>query len=753
MTSTLTKHADIGGQGGDANFESSFSGLAHAFMREKAPMLEPYELGFQLLERSDDGERAVGITGFQVGRQLMYAPVFWLNGQIKGSELLFAHSTSMFVPCKENWVNYLLGRRTQQIGTGVSRNPRMLGIRQPDLKRMTRSPYKFAAERTETQVPNWVLDAEESLCKVAVQSVEPTIDLMGFIEACGPNGVRAFHKLAEVSPETALAVHRQYGDKLLEALHKAAKAAPAESPDTGNADNSTDSGSSGDIVDPKAQSGMKLRVFTLDTSDELPADTSDADREALLRDGFMVHDLREDDEASKAYAETGPARVFNPSETGLYDVITKLDGIAKCLVISKPWGPDGREGSCLVVKLDGDSRSSLFARQVDIWATKYYDASEYQEFVSKLKNADDVVDNGGRMLLLDSRGHGSVPMTIDRMSGDENGGVSYVVRPEKSYVCGVVRDTKRGPGQPSYGTSQIVVDNDTRTKFRASEGKLYVPSTATVLNLRDRYSEEFMLGRASDLKNTLYRSLSKLAVFRNGSEVVLSYRDTQTSPMSATEAAINLISRVGLRESAARELLKTAAAHRVARCMVKVAEPYLDNEPAYALPSDLDTQHQGSMQLLDGDSVPTTEFEPQNQPVGMPKEYVRQPIRPVHYVDDGAFDTARQAEQSGAKDVFDASVMTSMLRNMRDDQLIDRFVPSLASALDATGRLLFQFYWHQEDFAERYGDRDMPELEDGLRNLFEALGDMTLKLKQKSVDPYPEDTDGGVDLTDIAGAS
>jgi hypothetical protein len=103
--------------------------------------------------------------------------------------------------------------------------------------------------------------------------------------------------------------------------------------------------------------------------------------------------------------------------------------------------------------------------------------------------------------------------------------------------------------------------------------------------------------------------------------------------------------------------------------------------------------------------------------------------------------------------VFDATVLSTMLRNMRDDQLIDRFVPALARAMDAAGRLLYQFYWHQEDFAERYGDKDMPELEDSLRNIFEGLGDIVLKLKQKTIDPYPEEQNLGVSLTDLAGAS
>lgn len=750
---TLNKTADIGGQGGDADFESSFSGLAHAFLREKAPVLEPYELGFQLLERSDEGDRAVGITGFQVGKQLLYAPVFWLNGKIKGSELMFVHSTSMFVPCKENWINYILGRKTQQIGDAVNRNPRELGIRQPDLKRMTRSPYKFASEQVRWQ--KWALWGDTSLSKIASEPMTPAISLPDFIEACGQKGVLAFHKLAEVSPGTAVAAYEFHGERLMDALRKAAaKYDPAEPQADGDADNSTPMKSGGpDIVDPDAQTGMKLHVYTLDVA-EVPADMSDEDREQMMRDGFVIHDLRDDTETSKAYAEEGPAHIVNPVETGLYDVITKFDGVAKCLVLANPWGPDGREGYSLVISLEGGDRSYTAEKRANIWTTKQYDQTEFRKFVDDLKSVDDLnTDGDEQVMLIRDDGHGSLPLRLQSGTWDADGVVAYRVAATKDYVSGIVRDTNKGPGPNYYGSKQVVIDNDSRTKFRSYEGKLFVPGDAKVIKTGSRYGDGIMLGRAGDLKNALYRSLSKMAVFRSGNEVVLSDDAGQSKPMSPQRAVIQLVTKTGLREKTARALLKTAETQRVARCMVKIAEPYMTGQPPFALPSELDFQHQGSMQLMDGDSVPTNEYAPQNISVGMPKEYIRQPIRPVHYVDDGAFDIARQASQSGQKEVFDASAMTSMLRNMRDDQLIDRFIPSLTAALDSTGRLLFQFYWHQEDFAERYGDRDMPELEDGLRNQFEGLGDIVLKLKQKTVDPYPEDTAGGVDLTDIAGAS
>ena len=56
-------------------------------------------------------------------------------------------------------------------------------------------------------------------------------------------------------------------------------------------------------------------------------------------------------------------------------------------------------------------------------------------------------------------------------------------------------------------------------------------------------------------------------------------------------------------------------------------------------------------------------------------------------------------------------------------------------ALDRLGRILFIFYWKNEDFGERYGKDELAEIEDLLRAVFKSFGDMVLKLKQKSVSP------------------
>ncbi|GAG96258.1 unnamed protein product, partial [marine sediment metagenome] len=104
-----------------------------------------YELGFQLIDTADDYKKAIGVIGFQIGRQLFQVPVFFLNGQLKGQELLYLQNSDTFVPLKENWVNYLLNRKPLVIGDETSGTPTEMGAERPSLEVLRESPSKYAS--------------------------------------------------------------------------------------------------------------------------------------------------------------------------------------------------------------------------------------------------------------------------------------------------------------------------------------------------------------------------------------------------------------------------------------------------------------------------------------------------------------------------------------------------------------------------------------------------------------------------------
>jgi hypothetical protein len=97
------------------------------------------------------------------------------------------------------------------------------------------------------------------------------------------------------------------------------------------------------------------------------------------------------------------------------------------------------------------------------------------------------------------------------------------------------------------------------------------------------------------------------------------------------------------------------------------------------------------------------------------------------------------AASAGQKDVFDTSMIGALVKSVRDDSMVDGHLGDLMKGLDKIGRILFSFYWHKDKFEDRYGKKDLPELEDSLRNSFEQLGDLMLFLKQKTIDAYPDE--------------
>lgn len=721
-TAGVRKLAEIGGDGQNENFERAFSDLAHAYIREKAPSLEPYELGFEMLERSDEGDRAAGITGFQVGDQLLYSPVFWLRGRIKGHELLFLKSQGIFVPMKENWLNYMMQRKPQQIGDRVNRNPRALGIRQPDMLRNSRN-YKYAAF-ADLDLPDF-----GNMSKVAeemqVRRKSSFPGLPAFIIAAGREGVREFQKIAIAAPGIVQKAYDFHGEALMDALQTAAQMPPKM-----RASSDAIQKFAKDLANPKKQVGVRVIRYSVTLANPLPKDLSDLEKEKAVRDGFVIRDTRAPKDVSKAYRETAAVQLFNPTETGLYDVVTKHKGVQRCVVLKAPLDPCGRKAArSMVINLEHDHQTEA-ADPSEIWCVKRYDAPEWQSFLNGLPTVDDIDPfDGDEVALIGFGDVATGPLRIRRITRSSDDQIAYSV----------------------YG-GELVVDYGPSQRFRSLDGKVFVPPTAKMLKCGlDSYEDPFRLGRVSDLDVALFSQMSKIAVFHDGQDVTLrSDRDPLCS-LSPGAALLRLVERHGLSEHAARDLLKQASTSKKARAFIKYAEPYLNEVQQFGATQELPEGY-GTHMMRSGDSVPEQSIEQMHAPVDMPIQDPRM-AEEVNYVDSGAFATAQMAGQTGQKDVFDASVMTTMLRNMRDDQLIDRFIPALARAMDAVGRLLYQFYWHQEDFAERYGDRDMPEMEDSLRNLFEGLGDAVLKLKQKTVDPYPEEQQLGVSLTDLAGAS
>ncbi len=774
----LIKEAELGGVGNDVEFEQAFSNLAHSYLRDKAPSLQQYEVGFQLLDRNEDGNKAVGIFGFKVGTQWLYAPVFFLAGDLKGHELLYIKDQDQFVPLKENWLNQILQRKPNILGHGVDRNLSSLGITPPNLQLMQQSPTKVGSAIRPDLIPGAAAFAYfASTDPNSDPKYTALPDLKSFLKKEGAVAIRAlirelhaFPKVAEAFAETfdGLSVLREavestrretlsgvLGEKSAASTSipvTAKKLAPRPKPKAGM-------GVLADSTPEAAPKLANLRIVTLDSFDP-KSDLSARDREILLRDGFVVFDKRAEDEVSTAYS-TSTLKLTNPTETGIYDVLVKPGSFERCLVMFAPHSHLQKHTFATVVRLDGQ-KNWTNAHPSYLWVRQKSETNgaDYQSWLDTLPEAKTLSpSHSGLYMLVGPRAQGSCPFRVNSEVAAGDGVKVYdcrfrdYARYDRPGHLPPIAQASRGmayDGGPGY-EERIQLTGKVGSRMRCSAGDLYIPAgfkLLTILSDTDAQDEEgsgvlcgcsglsdqsepppIVLGSNVDLDRAIFDKTASLKICHSGTEVRIG--DLSLSPLAGF---VHLVRDVGLRVKQAKAVLREAEQKKVLRVRIKrAAQEWPLTQSAPGAPGITEPSPTSDPMVPNGTSQPSFE---QLQNVGLEKGQ-KAPIMPAP--DPQTQQVALDAAQNGQKEVFDATMIGSVLNAVHDDTMIDQNIGPLMQGLDKLGRILFSFYWHGDKFQDRYGKEDMPDLEDGLRNAFEHLGDVVLALKQKTIEPFPDE--------------
>lgn len=764
---TGVKYAAIGGRGDDGAFEQAFSNLAHAYLRDAAPRLLDHEIGFQLLDRNQENTKAVGVFAFKLGSNWLYAPVFFLNGDLKGHELLYIKNQDMFVPLKENWVNYLMNRKPNILGGSVDKNLSTLGQRQPDFTQLSRSPAKFgSAQPTLKEMMTAVMPTLAKTAtlntRTAFKELGESLDLGKFLKSARLETLDVLVRLCQKTPKIAAALDEFHGLGVVAEATKLAKQRAAEA-----------RGSS--ILTKAAADVGKLEHVSPSVVIQkvLPPGATEEDQEKLLQDGLLIRDRRGNDEVSIPYTVQVERKMFNPSSSGLYDVLVKSGDIVRCYVAVHPQGAGRQQDFVTVVRTEG-TPDWLNTRADKVFCLRQIEGEEFTKWYDALPEANSL--GSGRYMILNRTGAATVPVRKIKKHGTTGQDVVvYEVHLEdntKYPAPAYIRDGEhRDPiGYNKYEDGvRLHLKGNSGSKLRAAGPDIFVPEGFKLLTVSKGEDDAadandqnacacgesdppaLMPGNIADAQLLLMQKLSSLTIVHTGTDVLL---DDIT--MTPKDALISLVTKQGLREKAAKELLQTARAKRKFVCSVKYASPYgppmmvNDAPSAPAIPGPV----MGGESIM-GTSIPTQLGIDQGVPVDALRasNTDRSIYNPNTQLDKPVISAVVNAASTGQREVFDTAMVGALLRAVRDDGLVDRYMGDLAKGLDKLGRILFMFYWHGDRFAERYGKADMPELEDSLRNSFEMLGDVILFLKQKTIEPFSEEESIDVDLGGIAGAS
>ena len=102
---------------GRPEIERAFAEQAYSFIKAKAGglMEDQWCLGFELIHSNDDNSRIIGAFVFRVGPTLWLAPVFFLNGQIKGDQFLWNSKKKLLVPLCNEWAEHIIRTSSSQL--------------------------------------------------------------------------------------------------------------------------------------------------------------------------------------------------------------------------------------------------------------------------------------------------------------------------------------------------------------------------------------------------------------------------------------------------------------------------------------------------------------------------------------------------------------------------------------------------------------------------------------------------------------
>jgi len=742
-------------------FERTFADLAYTAVRDKAPALLQHLIGFQLIEKDDEDTHAVGVFGFQLGEDLLYAPMFFLNGELKGSELLYVKSRDAFVPLEESWVNYLLNRRPRTLGEVEPRKPDELGIRMPHFRQFSTPPSIQTSVKTSEWLPPDVVYklSRISPCDERYKALDARFTVSGFLKHAGIPAARRLAEQFQKDHKFAEAVLRFYPVEELFDAKKYVKQA-------------------GKRVKRAGVRPARPIVLTRgDVRSGLVNYLTDAQKEAALRDGYIVLDERKPEQCPKLFHAKLAEAIVTPSGDGVYNVIME-DGNFQPMLISRRDAGFHQAMDCTsayLFDLDekraykaplqgiptrGDVAPADMQKLIDkLPAASSAAVGDYAVFISPVGQATDILEIKQKNTGLDKRTELRVGSSCWQAECLET---SPVAEQADRNLHPELPDYRSNP----HGSIQhVVLTNKEGVRATKVGDTLFLPNGFRVLKLKERendYPGDSVKGESKPEKKRLRVAridevtLRLLKTAQDGKvthlkvssseagEVMIQVGQHRSLPLHKEAAVRELVVKHGLKEGDADLILKTAYDRPNQPTAWYIKHAYsqgVAGEGNYINPAVFPEPQIGVDPLTGVPSMPSlTEIQPLSY-TGQANRYLYDPM----YGTDRSREFAARASESGQKEVLDTAVISGLVKTLDIDTMVDRYVPDLLLALDRLGRILILFYWHNKKFKERYGQQDMLELEDNLRNVFKILGDLTLFLKQKTVDPEPASSEAKLD--------
>ena len=678
----------------DKDVEKAFLDQAYVFIQNKATpfMKDPYKLGFEIVFKNDSNTRMVGIFAFRVNEELLYAPVFFINGSIKGTDLLYRHQTKKFVPLTNDWCQYMVSLSPYHEGKGIKDDKKANSKDGLSLRKLI-FPPNYSGNSAKYASYNEVAELNESL---------PKADVV-YDELC----IKAAEKISDEKDAVKNFILEDGGYSSVDLLKEAC------------------------LANEEFAVGMLHKVGP---DNFMPSELNKeaAERKPLkdvglhvIKKGFSDYEIED-----------------NREETG--SIFLAKEAADECI--------SGENILSKVIKNDGqEQKASIGGRYMDYCYSAHEllkNAGTSSEFFITS------VDDDGNTIVVDTDNmnwqrtniNDLVPVkkasdTKKEINEKKASVNEELLVPGSFYMELKDRDNSLSMSEPF----QVL-----KTKEAFSEGvekyeiKDASSDSSRILSVKSANEVSFIsCGEEKDLGLANTRNFEKFALrgglkkasihTRNGFYLIKEERGT-TPELTKFGSQLYLMAELGLSKEASEELFEQDKDNS------KIEFYYAPNSEKSAANLSFDNPPDFYTGFDSEFDVPTE--SPERMTVLSRSTDINDPSS--RSGDSMKFDSVRAldaqtpeslmqlSDEVGNNSIFEHGVIGSLAKTYDSTKLIDKYMPDLEDGLDKLGRLIFLFYWKPEDFSELYGSDDQADLENMLLSNFKSFGDLVLTLLKKT---------------------
>lgn len=663
----------------DNEFEQSFFQLAYEKIQEKLFNLLPFLVGFEIVNKNNEGTKALGVFGFKSNNgQTIFVPAFFINGAVKGLELMYSKNNEQFYPLNEDFAELFLKDEVTGLGTPSKEQKNQINssMYQGNLQGLVRPPQ---------------------VGKVA--SVKHT-SLLDFVSENNNLVKEAFFSL--------LAAHEPFLESVLRfyPLEKVAEAlAPAASP----------------------QPTLKKTDLELITTEKQAEQLTEEQKITFLKQGYFILDNRPKDKKSSFGLFKYSEAFSNPTETGFYSYVTKTGNLRNALIIIKPktFRKYRNYPKAIIIDLKTGDAICTDARLIYV-RNKFTVA----ELPSLLEATEDIAlakpSFDDSYVLINEELQFSEPFKVTANYKEEHTLRTLEIDiPETAGDCCNVC-------QP---TVKILLSKKKGNAFEFVGSQVLIPKGYKLLRLNWSKDPSLDCGLLQDVTLLLQSdAILPFTLNSNGSEYFINIGKLKRKYNNPVQAKIAMVLDFGLTESDAETLIGSLRGVDTKTGQIKLA---YTGENFFSLRDPVPyTNELGQPTYGDGGSGEAYwETMPNDTPP--PRDPTRQGL--VNCAGpEGAADTntsinlATQLAQSGQKSIFDTQAIATLSKYVAPQNKTMAYMPEYVSCLDKLGRMLFLLHWETKKFETMYGRSELPELMELLTNVFKNLGDLVIYLKRKA---------------------